>query len=312
MWLSKRLFAGGQSGGSAPATVGASGHGLAIDGAALPQSPVSLPLPVLSPPLDVDALRTLEECAFNAWPAQRIATVNGWVLRLSEGYTKRANSANALCPTGSFKQTRALAESFYARHDQPAIFRLSPLAGGEADAALADAGYQRTGETLVLCVPLAPRAGGLASRIGIAGIGNVPHHDEVQRVMPHADAAWRLGYAQAADVPETARALHDRLLDAIAMPCGFAAVGPVSSPVGFGMGVVERDLLGLFDIVVHPMARRQGAARRLMAQLMAWGRARGARQAYLQVVADNAPAISLYRALGFCEAYRYHYRIAPP
>ena len=91
------------------------------------------------PPLDLAAVRTLEECAFNAWPAQRIATCNGWVLRLSEGYTKRANSANALCPSGSFADTRKLAERFYARHGQPAIFRLSPLAGPAADCELASA-----------------------------------------------------------------------------------------------------------------------------------------------------------------------------
>ena len=37
-------------------------------------------------------------------------------------------------------------------------------------------------------------------------------------------------------------------------------------------------------------------------------RSRGAHQAWLQVEADNEPAISLYRSLGFREVYRYHYR----
>ena len=45
---------------------------------------------------------------------------------------------------------------------------------------------------------------------------------------------------------------------------------------------------------------------------MAWGRARGAAQACLQVVDDNRPARALYAGLGFDrELARYHYRRAP-
>ena len=38
----------------------------------------------------------LEERGFNAWPAPRNVYFGGWVFRLGGGYTKRANSANAL------------------------------------------------------------------------------------------------------------------------------------------------------------------------------------------------------------------------
>jgi ribosomal protein S18 acetylase RimI-like enzyme len=37
--------------------------------------------------------------------------------------------------------------------------------------------------------------------------------------------------------------------------------------------------------------------------------ARGAREAWLQVVAANQAAVSLYSSLGFIEAYRYRYRV---
>jgi ribosomal protein S18 acetylase RimI-like enzyme len=75
--------------------------------------------------------------------------------------------------------------------------------------------------------------------------------------------------------------------------------------------VVERGPLGLFDIVSDPQRRRAGHGRRVVEGLMAWGRGRGAACAYLQVVATNARAIALYQSLGFREAYRHHYRIAP-
>jgi ribosomal protein S18 acetylase RimI-like enzyme len=34
---------------------------------------------------------------------------------------------------------------------------------------------------------------------------------------------------------------------------------------------------------------------------------RGARMAWLQVVADNSEALALYRKMGFVDAYRYAY-----
>jgi ribosomal protein S18 acetylase RimI-like enzyme len=70
-------------------------------------------------------------------------------------------------------------------------------------------------------------------------------------------------------------------------------------------------MVGLFDIVVDPAARRRGAGKRITAALMAWGRSLGAAGAYVQVVASNVAAIGLYERLGFRVAYGYHYRIRP-
>jgi ribosomal protein S18 acetylase RimI-like enzyme len=66
-------------------------------------------------------------------------------------------------------------------------------------------------------------------------------------------------------------------------------------------------LLGLFCIAVAPALRRTGLARAIITALCA--RAPEA-VPYLQVEARNAPAIALYRQLGFTEAYRYRHRVA--
>ena len=76
---------------------------------------------------------------------------------------------------------------------------------------------------------------------------------------------------------------------------------------GYGLGVVERGMLGLFDILVDVNSRRRGHGRRIVTSLMAWGREQGASTAYLQVAADNAAAIRLYHGLGFREVYSYGY-----
>jgi ribosomal protein S18 acetylase RimI-like enzyme len=73
--------------------------------------------------------------------------------------------------------------------------------------------------------------------------------------------------------------------------------------------VLDRDLIGIFDLVTSPAHRRRGYGAALVASLLEWGFAHGARTAYLQVVKSNAAASALYRKLGFTEAYQYWYRI---
>jgi ribosomal-protein-alanine N-acetyltransferase len=52
-------------------------------------------------------------------------------------------------------------------------------------------------------------------------------------------------------------------------------------------------------IAVAPIARRRGLGRMLMVELLALAGARGARQVFLEVRADNPNARALYESLGF-------------
>ena len=46
-------------------------------------------------------------------------------------------------------------------------------------------------------------------------------------------------------------------------------------------------------------------------ELLRWAWQNGATHAYLQVDAENAPALAVYRKFGFATAYTYHYRARP-
>jgi ribosomal-protein-alanine N-acetyltransferase len=61
------------------------------------------------------------------------------------------------------------------------------------------------------------------------------------------------------------------------------------------------DEVHLLDVAVEVVARRRGVGRRLLATVIEHGRARGARVVLLEVRRSNAPAIALYRTLGFEE-----------
>jgi ribosomal protein S18 acetylase RimI-like enzyme len=242
-----------------------------------------------------DRIRTLEELAFNAWPALQTLVVDGWLLRFAEGFTKRANSANAWRPGPTpLAEIVSTAETLYRARGLRPIFRLSPLAPAGADELLARRGYHRFDETGV-------------QHAAIAEAG-------AERGVVLADTpsdAWLAGYAAATGLADAQRETLGRMLLLCHLPCAFASIDVDGGPAAFGYAVRERGHVGLFDIVTAPAQRRRGLARRVVGALLHWGAAHGAARAYLQVVDDNAPALALYRDLGFTQAYRYHYRVAP-
>jgi N-acetylglutamate synthase len=246
----------------------------------------------------LDRIRALEEYAFNAWPARESKTCDGWVFRCADGYTKRANSANAVAPTGAFSEVQTAAAAFFEARRQPVIFRLTPLAQHEADATLEAAGYTPLDPSLVMNLPL--------DEMNMAGTKG--HVSDI-RIDPAPSAAWRDGFSAANGVSSTRRLLHDNILESIRPQAGFATFYVSGAPVGYGLAVTENGVTGLFDIVVSIAARGRGVGRALTLALLQWGRNAGANEAYLQVMADNTVARNLYESLGFTEAYRYHYRI---
>ena len=88
-------------------------------------------------------------------------------------------------------------------------------------------------------------------------------------------------------------------------------VGVDGAAVACGLAVVERELVGLFDIYTSDSHRGAGYGNTMVAGLLDWASQQGAQRAYLQMVEDNAPARALYERLGFEEIYRYWYRISP-
>jgi ribosomal protein S18 acetylase RimI-like enzyme len=242
----------------------------------------------------VNDIRAIEARAFRAWPALETRNERGWIQRLAGGYTKRANSINALEPKDALTdELKNSLEAPYRAADLPPIWRLTPLAPAGADDLLAAAGYRRIDESLVQRAILDDRF--------------VP--DPEVRIVPTPSDAWLAGFATLSPVAPAHRETMTRMLRSIGAPVGFARVEDKGEPVAFALGVVDGDHVGLFDVLVAPQARRRGLARRLTQSIGAWGREHGARFCYLQVVATNAAALPLYADLGFETVYSYAYRV---
>ncbi|WP_312594296.1 GNAT family N-acetyltransferase [Comamonas terrigena] len=236
----------------------------------------------------------LEQRSFNAWPAVRTAVMDGWLLRSSGGYTKRANSANAV-QAGALLDGGLLQaiEAWYARQQLPAIFRLSPLADAQCDALLAARGY-------ALVEP---------SRFLLRHVTPADHRLPAVPVEPHCTPTWLAGYAQASGLAAPQQPWHQRIVDGIGGQCAYATVEQGGRSVAWGLAVLERGAVGLYDVVVAPECRGQGLGRQLVCGLLQWAAAQGAQQVDLQVRGGNRVAEQLYASLGFVPAYGYHYRV---
>ena len=81
--------------------------------------------------------------------------------------------------------------------------------------------------------------------------------------------------------------------------------------IATGLGILDRDYIGIYAIHVREDYRRRGYARQICTGLLNEGKKRGASHAYLQVVKNNTSAEKLYSSLGFQYSYTYWFRVQP-
>lgn len=86
-----------------------------------------------------------------------------------------------------------------------------------------------------------------------------------------------------------------------------------SKGVGTVQGVVDRESIGAIQNVgVVPDQRGRGLGRALLLRALEGFQAAGVRRVYLEVTADNAPAVQLYRSLGFRKTKTLYKAIGGP
>ncbi len=245
---------------------------------------------------DEDAFpRRVEEACLNGWPALRQIVHGGLLLRFSDGYTRRSNSVSVIGPLWRDPdEAIAFCETAYRAANLSVIFRLSSAWNVGLAAALDRAGYgPPEDETLILCGRLASNAS-----------------SDSTSVLPRPGAAWLDALARIQSQNAEARSIHRSIVRALAVPAGFASVRIDGEIVAVAFGAAHDGIVCVNSVATDPRFRRRGFARAAIDAVLAWaGRSAGATRACVPVVADNAPAIALYRQLGFThEVSRYHYR----
>ncbi|HEU6441699.1 MAG TPA: GNAT family N-acetyltransferase [Microvirga sp.] len=238
------------------------------------------------------------ECRLlNAWPSFEYQAYDGWILRLANGYSKRANSATPFLPNAPLDEELIdhMVARFVEANVRP-IFRLNGLETADSDERLRLRGFKEIEPTHVLVAPIRRE--------------DCERDPEIE-LQPRASKSWVREAAASYGGDKADDATLMQIVSRIRQKAAFATLSLDEKPVAWGLGVVERGYVGLYDIVVAPDLRGIGLGRRVVSSLMAWGCQEGAHSAYLQVREENQVARSLYGALGFEMAYRYVHRVMP-
>ncbi len=245
----------------------------------------------------------LERLAANAWPAAEVQMLDGWQLRYTHGVTQRANSVwpNGALDALALDEKLTQVEDFYARHHLPARYQISPaMQPDNLDELLAAHGYRRVARSAVQVAELSTI---LAQT---PALQKTPEFE--LEVAEQFDEEWFQAYAQFEGLNVQEMTMRRAILQRISADRGFVLLRIDGVAAAVGLGVVEAEWLGIFCMATHPNFQRRGAASAILRTLTIWAQLYEARQAYLQVMAENAPAQRVYARAGFVTLYHYHYR----
>lgn len=258
-------------------------------------------------PFSETLLSRVEDASLNASAPPQQLWLDGWLLRSNPGKAKRARCIHALAPGRlALGERLQQARAVYAAAGLPMLVRITPFSqppapGLTLDSELARLGWAALDDTRVwVCTQLPDPA--LAEAAAPPGL---------RWQALDADAlATAVGALRGSSLAQ--QAAHAQRLRTQPLPCqGMALLDEAGQVLACGQSTREASFVGLYDVFTAPAARGRGLARLLCERMLSLQASNGATTGYLQVEHDNSAAQAVYRRLGFCEGYRYHYRQAP-
>lgn len=237
-------------------------------------------------------IEAIERATLQAVAPEVVESLPGWLLPMDSGTVGRARSA---VPLHHAPPDLDLLEPLLARYVdrgfRPA-FRLPDLPSFDAfQQALKQRGFVRQQPTLTQTVDIERLLAVEADRA--ATLADAP------------DTAWMAMFlGEGLDPVDGASRAHalSRAADTL-----FASFRENGATLACGAASFGQGWLGVHGMRTAAAQRGRGLAGRLLRAMAQEASQRGIRQGFLQVDASNAPALSLYRRLGFSTAWAYAY-----
>lgn len=263
-------------------------------------------------------LKLIEEISLNAWPSHKMELYDGWLIRFSHNYTHRTNCVTqvgaSLVPVD---EKISYCENIYRNYHTPAIFKISPLLDDSFDRLLESKGYEKQHITEVMTMDFADftpypsiaaeyeyygRNSGLPSFLVYPDNVIVFLQDRITTDWIHS--LFRLN----GTTNPTLCRIVPSMFQAIPKETIVASIQIDGRVVACGLGIMDRDHVGLYAIYVDASCRRKNYARSICSAILSEARKKNVHHAYLQVVQGNTHAKHLYQSLGFRDFYTYWFR----
>jgi ribosomal protein S18 acetylase RimI-like enzyme len=239
---------------------------------------------------------TIEELSMNAWPSIQTILYDGWIIRMANGYTKRANSVNPIYAyKNNLEEKIKYCETVYKNNGLPVIYKLVECDEHNIiDKELEKLHYEQNDITSVqICNNL------IALNNTINGI----------IINNGFDNTWINGFVECNKIKQEYIETIKTMLKNIIGNKIVIYKEINGEIIGCGYGVIENNIVGIFDIIVKENKRGNGYGEEIVKSILSKAKTEGAKMAYLQVVNKNIIAKKLYEKLGFKEKYKYWYRI---
>lgn len=253
-----------------------------------------------------DFFEILDRIAANTWPAEASTMVDHWLLRASQGITKRANSVFAIGSYPKDENWLSRVEQFYHSHGLPAIFHISNASPEQLDSLLQAQGYELDTPCYMMTAESSQVAAYALERIQ----KQYPSSSSLDVVISQTvTKEWLDGFLFLEKYPEERRSFYQGLCERMPSPKAFITLKDQGQIVALGTAIVEGEWAGFVNVIVHEEHRGKGYGYAILHALTEWSISQGAAQQYLQVIASNVPAVSLYEKLSYQTKYAYHYRV---
>lgn len=266
-------------------------------------------------------IKYVEEISLNAWPSYMSELYDGWLIRFSYNYTFRTNSVEQVGPsTIPIEDKIVYCESVYDRFHSPCSFKVQPLLDPSFDHRLAQRGYDVRHITEVMTADLdhvslmeeKEREYIFENRLNLPTLvrySDTTGNDVTVQLNAFVTDEWIRGlfHLNGTSSP-TLRRIVPSMYAAIPKETIAASIEINGNIVATGLGIRDRDYIGLYAVYVSPSCYRRGYARAICSTILREGKAGGASKAYLQVVRGNEHAKALYESLGFTDYYTYWFR----
>ena len=243
-------------------------------------------------------IKQIEDMSVNACPSHKMELYDGWILRFSYFYTHRTNSVEQFGVSSlPWREKIPYCEQEYKRLGTPAVFKISPLVSPDFDYMLENRGYRIEHVTNVCTLSL------VEGSFHLVPFPDVEFSETIS-------SEW---IESLFSLKQMTNPVHRQVVPsmyrAIPRETICACIRREGRIIATGLGILDRDYIGIYAIHVHEAFRKEGYARQICSGLLKKGTLRGAQSAYLQVVKDNTPAEKLYESIGFRKAYEYWFRV---